>query len=80
MYSCTHYKQDPIYLFPEMKLRDLVHNFHIHVFVNDLNIPTIGPNILLQNGRTDCGNITARYMNVEFRNETTHFHFWKYLF
>jgi hypothetical protein len=27
-------KQDPIYVFPEMKLRGLVPNFHIHVFQN----------------------------------------------
>jgi hypothetical protein len=27
-------KQDAIYVFPEMKLRSLVSNFHIHVSVN----------------------------------------------
>jgi hypothetical protein len=31
-----------------MKLRGLVPNFHIHVSVSDLYIPTIGPSILLQ--------------------------------
>ena len=48
LYSSTHYKQDPIYVVPEMKLRGLVPNFHIHVSVRDLHIPTIGPPILLQ--------------------------------
>jgi hypothetical protein len=31
-----------------MKLRGLVPNFHIHVSVSDLYIPTIGPPILQQ--------------------------------
>jgi hypothetical protein len=35
-------------IFPEMKLRGLVPNFHIHVFVSDLYISTIGPPFLLQ--------------------------------
>ncbi len=30
-------------IFPEMKLRGLVTYFYINVFVNDLFIPTIGP-------------------------------------
>jgi hypothetical protein len=29
--SAAHCKEDPIYVFPEMKLRGLVPNFHIHV-------------------------------------------------
>ncbi len=43
-----HCKKDPIYVFPEMKLRGLVPNFAIHVSVSDLYISTIGPPI--------CGN------------------------
>jgi hypothetical protein len=31
-----------------MKLRVLVPNFNIHVFVSNLHIPTTGPPILLQ--------------------------------
>ncbi len=31
-------KEDPIYVFPEMKLRGLVPNFHIHVSVRFMNI------------------------------------------
>ncbi len=54
----THYKQDPIYVFPEMKLRGHIPNLHIYVSVGDFYIPTIGPPILLQqNWRTDHGNI-----------------------
>jgi hypothetical protein len=33
-----HCKEDPICVFPEMKLRGLVPNFHIHVSVSDLCI------------------------------------------
>jgi hypothetical protein len=39
-----HCKQDPIYIFPEMRLRGLVPNFHIHVSVSDLYISTIDMN------------------------------------
>jgi hypothetical protein len=39
----THCKEDPIYVFPEMKLRGLVPNSYIHVSVSDLYIPRIGP-------------------------------------
>jgi NOL1/NOP2/fmu family ribosome biogenesis protein len=35
-------------MFPEKKLRSLVHNFNIHVSASDFYIPTIGPSILLQ--------------------------------
>jgi hypothetical protein len=39
--KCTHCKQYPIYVFPEMKLRSscLVLNSYIHVSVSDLHIP-----------------------------------------
>jgi hypothetical protein len=33
--SVTHCKQDPVYVFPEMKRRGLVPNFHIHVSLSD---------------------------------------------
>jgi hypothetical protein len=42
---CIHCKEDPIYVFLEMKLRGLVPNFHIHVSVSNLYIPRIGPHI-----------------------------------
>ncbi len=35
-----HCEEDPIYAFPGMKLLRLVPNFHIHVSVSDLYIPT----------------------------------------
>jgi hypothetical protein len=58
VYSVLHCKQDLIDLFPEIKLCGLVPNFHIHVTVSDLYIPTIGPPIFLQQNRqTDQGNI-----------------------
>ena len=38
-----------------MKLRGLVPNFHIHVSVSDLYIPTIGPPILLRKYGTVVG-------------------------
>jgi hypothetical protein len=42
--NALHYKQDPIDVFPYMKLGSLVPNFHIHVSVSDLHLfsPTIG--------------------------------------
>jgi hypothetical protein len=41
----SHCKQDPIYVFPKMKLRGLVPNFHIHVSVSDLYIPKIAAKV-----------------------------------
>jgi hypothetical protein len=42
----------------QKELRGLSPNFHIHVSVSDLVIPTIGPPIFLQQKRrTDRGNI-----------------------
>jgi hypothetical protein len=56
--SALHCKQNLIFIFPEMKLRGLVPNFHMHVSVSDLCILSIGPPILLQqNRRADRGNI-----------------------
>ncbi len=49
----THCKEDPIYVFLEMKLRGLIPNFHICVSVSDLYIITIGPPILLQQIQAD---------------------------
>jgi hypothetical protein len=36
-------KEDSNYIIPEIKLRGLVPNFHIHTSVSDLYIPGIGP-------------------------------------
>ncbi len=45
-------------IFPEKELLGLSSSFHILVSVSDLNIPTIGLPILLQeNMWTDSGNI-----------------------
>ncbi len=40
-----HCTQHPVYVMPEKKLHGLVPNSYIHVSVNDLYIPTIGPPI-----------------------------------
>jgi hypothetical protein len=51
-------KEDAISVFPEIKLRGLSPNFHIHESVSDLHIPTIGPTIFLQQNRqTNRGNM-----------------------
>jgi hypothetical protein len=47
-FSLTHYKENPILVFPEKELRGLSPNFHIHVSVSDLYILRIGPHIFLQ--------------------------------
>ncbi len=71
-----HYKEDPIYVFPEIKLHTLVPNFHIHVSVSDLYIPTIGPPVFLQQNR----RTHHRYMNLGIGYETAKFLLWEYLF
>ncbi len=54
----SHCKEISIYVFPEKELRGLSPNFHIHVSVSDLYIPTIGPPIFLKKNRqTAPGNI-----------------------
>jgi hypothetical protein len=49
--SKSHCTENPIYVFPEMKLRGLVPNSNIHVSMGDLNIPMVGLIILLQPNR-----------------------------
>jgi hypothetical protein len=49
-----HCTENAIYVFPEMKLRDLVPNSYIQISVNYLYIPSIGlPIWLQQNRQTD---------------------------
>jgi hypothetical protein len=43
-----HNTENSKQIFPEKELRGFSLNFHIHVFVNDLFIPTIGLPVLLQ--------------------------------
>jgi hypothetical protein len=55
-----HCKEYPIYLFPEMKLRGLVPNFHIYVpNMSELYIATIGPPIF---GSKTGGPIVGIYV------------------
>jgi hypothetical protein len=50
----------------EKELRDLSPNFHIHVSMSDLYIPTFGPPIFLQQNRqTDQGNIEIAHRNMD---------------
>ncbi len=52
-----HCNENPIYVFLIWELRGLSPNFHIHVYVNDLYFPRIGPHIFLQQNRqTDPWN------------------------
>jgi hypothetical protein len=66
-----HCKEILIYVFPGKELRGLSHNFHIHVAVSDLYIPTFGiPIFLQQNRQTDQRNMyfAHRNMNVFIGN------------
>jgi hypothetical protein len=54
--SLLHCFENPIYVFPGMKLRGLVPNSYIDVFVSDLYIPRIGLPIWRQQNRQN-GNI-----------------------
>jgi hypothetical protein len=68
-----HCKENPIHVFPEMKLRGLIPNLYILVSLSDLFIPKIGlPIWLQQNRQTDHWNILIahRYMNVEIGKQT----------
>ncbi len=46
--ECPHCQEDPISIFPEIKLRGPNPSVYIHISVSDLYIPTIGLPILLQ--------------------------------
>ncbi len=55
---CTTLYQNPIYVFPEMKLHGLIPNSYIHVSLSGLYIPRIALPIWMQQTRqTDPGNI-----------------------
>jgi hypothetical protein len=71
----------PTLLFPKQNLNVLSPNFHIHVPVNDLYIPSIGLPIVLQRiGRPLLGIYKSlRYMNVGIGKKATQFHFWAYI-
>jgi hypothetical protein len=79
-----HWKEDPIYVSPEMKLSGFLPKFHIHVSVSDLYISTIGPPILLQRNRqTDCVvniKIAHRYMILGLGTRPCSFISGEYLF
>ncbi len=69
------FQRRPIYVFPEMKPRGLAPNFHFHVSVSDLYIPTIGPPFSSKiGGPITCKSLTETWMWA------VQFHFWEYLF
>jgi hypothetical protein len=58
-----------------MNLRGLAPNFHFHVSVSDLYIPTIGPPFSSKiGGPITCKSLTETWMWA------VQFHFWEYLF
>jgi hypothetical protein len=75
-----HCTENPIYVFPDMKLCGLVPNSYIHISVSDLYIPRIGlPIWLPQNRQTDPRNILIayRYNNVEIGRKNIIILVWK---
>jgi hypothetical protein len=74
--KCTHCKENLIYVFLFWELRGLSPNFHIHVSVNVLYIPRIGPHISLQQNRQMILEIYKSLTDIlyECRNwETEHY-------
>jgi hypothetical protein len=63
----TYCTKNPIYVFPEMKLRGLVSNSYVYVSLSDLYIPRIGLPICRKIGNPGNISIAHRYMNVEIR-------------
>ncbi len=84
-WTSAHGIENPIYVFPEMKLRGLVTNSYIHVSVSNLYICLLF--WLQQNRQTNPENIyiAHRYMNVGIgrqnitilfeNNDAVQFHF-----
>jgi hypothetical protein len=79
----VHCRENLIYVFLEKELRGLSHNFHSHLSVSDLYIPTFGPSIYLQQNRQTVQKnikIAHRNMNAGIGTVTVQFLSWEYLF
>jgi hypothetical protein len=59
-----HVTKNPIYVFPEIKLRGFIPNSYNHVYVSNLYIPMVGLPIWLQQNRQTTGRQLTPFSSV----------------
>jgi hypothetical protein len=80
----VHFTENPIYVFPEMKLHGLIPNSCIRGSVSDLYIPRIcqlnrqtDPGYINRSEEHECRNWETKHYNPVW-NKAVQFHFWEF--